>query len=494
MDLAWGDGFGEETQGLDIVGVRSRDQRLEVALVNGITTISARGRYLTILPWTIGEYFSKEHDAAPHEFDEAGLQTFMARVEFLTLACTSLDEAAGDAGAALGTDVFFNEMRELKNDRPVAFPEHRSGSMFGTYFGPSRAIGLLRSGDASRAEPMAVLTPRGREVWEARRTALGDGEWRAMLWEAKLLTPAHVHALVPHFSLKQLPRATAEAEVLKAALLVPWPAAGSADPAVAEAYERFGDTIAWLRANKKPLRADPLLAQTWRRAAVGELGSLTIERFWAEYEGRRRLHFGLELLLSAVSNTVLCRGHADLDEILDEWSSEPDLPEKLTKAWSTAMAAWALTGAEAVASVPDDLFLAEPFPEDIVKQKCHARALGAFALLCALARQSAALRESNQFRNFGETGDAALRCIEGAGSEPFRATLLQLVEVVVRAHLSTTFRKMGGGQKCSLRFFPEGRRLITTNLQTGAGRSGARLSSVIRILRDVGMSGFGDDA
>lgn len=494
MDLAWGDGLEEESQGLDIVGIRSRDQRLEAALVNGITTISARGRYLSILPWAIGEYFTKAHDVAAHEFDEAGLQSFMARVEFLTLACTSLDEAAGDAGAALGTDVFFNEMRELKNGRPVAFPEHRSGSMFGTYFGPSRALGLLRSGDPSRAEPAAVLTPRGREVWEARKTALCDGAWRGVLRGAKMLTPADVGALAPHFSLKQLSRATGEAEVLRAALRIPWPAAGNTGSAVTEAYERFGETIMWLRASETPLRADSLLAQTWRNAAVGRLGALTIERSWAEFEGRRRLHFGLELLLSAVSDTVRTRGHADLDEVLDEWSNEPDLPEMLTRAWPKAMAAWGLIGSEAVATVPDDLFLAEPFPEDIVKQKCHARALGAFALVCALARQSAALRENQQFRDFGETGDTALHCIEKAGSEPFRTTLFRLVEIVVRAHLSTTFRKMGAGQKCSLRFFPEGRRLMTTNLQTGAGRSGARLSNVIRILRDVAMPGFGDNA
>ncbi len=44
MDVAWGDGIGEETQGLDIVGVRGLDQGLEAALVNGITTVSLRGR------------------------------------------------------------------------------------------------------------------------------------------------------------------------------------------------------------------------------------------------------------------------------------------------------------------------------------------------------------------------------------------------------------------------------------------------------------------
>jgi len=40
MDVAWCDGLGDETQGLDIVGVHGLDQRLKAALVNGISTVS----------------------------------------------------------------------------------------------------------------------------------------------------------------------------------------------------------------------------------------------------------------------------------------------------------------------------------------------------------------------------------------------------------------------------------------------------------------------
>ena len=57
MEVFWGDALGEETQGLDILGIRTLDQPLETALANGITTISLRGRYFTILPWLIGEFF-----------------------------------------------------------------------------------------------------------------------------------------------------------------------------------------------------------------------------------------------------------------------------------------------------------------------------------------------------------------------------------------------------------------------------------------------------
>ena len=45
MIIAWGDDLLDTTQGLDILGVRGVDQAVELALVNGITTISQRARY-----------------------------------------------------------------------------------------------------------------------------------------------------------------------------------------------------------------------------------------------------------------------------------------------------------------------------------------------------------------------------------------------------------------------------------------------------------------
>jgi hypothetical protein len=70
MEISWGDGLGEETQGLDILGIRVLDQSLETALSNGITTISLRGRYFTILPWLIGEFFEAEKNAGATSFAE----------------------------------------------------------------------------------------------------------------------------------------------------------------------------------------------------------------------------------------------------------------------------------------------------------------------------------------------------------------------------------------------------------------------------------------
>ena len=88
MIIAWGDGLLDTTQGLDILGVRGIDQAVELALVNGITTISQRARYLSILPWALGEFLG-EH--VTEGFDWDSLMIYLRRIEFVTLAASRLD-------------------------------------------------------------------------------------------------------------------------------------------------------------------------------------------------------------------------------------------------------------------------------------------------------------------------------------------------------------------------------------------------------------------
>ena len=62
-----------------------------------------------------------------------------------------------------------------------------------------------------------------------------------------------------------------------------------------------------------------------------------------------------------------------------------------------------------------------------------------------------------------------------------------LVEVVIEAHLSTTLGKMSRGQKCSLRFYPEGALLRPTGRGVSAGQSGDRLGNVLGMWADLGV-------
>jgi len=121
-----------------------------------------------------------------------------------------MDDSGGNAGGALGSVTFRDAMAELRSGATIPFAKDRVGSILGTYFGPCRAIGLVKTADSSAPQPIS-LTQRGIKVWEIRKAALGDGRLRQMLWESDTLNPDDVRAAVPHFSLMGLKRAEAEA-------------------------------------------------------------------------------------------------------------------------------------------------------------------------------------------------------------------------------------------------------------------------------------------
>lgn len=62
-----------------------------------------------------------------------------------------------------------------------------------------------------------------------------------------------------------------------------------------------------------------------------------------------------------------------------------------------------------------------------------------------------------------------------------------LNEIVIEPHLSVTLRKMSQGQKCSLRFYPEGKLMRPTGTGVVAGYSGDRLGNVLGFWGDLGV-------
>lgn len=236
-----------------------------------------------------------------------------------------------------------------------------------------------------------------------------------------------------------------------------------------------------------PDNASGLLLRNLRRCIEGKSQD-RISFAWAEYEYRRRCHFALELLLAALPTSLAEFEEASIAQIVAEWMRSFETSPLLIQMWPRASEAWELSAIESVASVPKQLFFNERIP---IRELRHLvpsnQALAAVAILTSAAGQTKGVRRDGQFNQKpNSAGERAVHTIECAEEEPFSTLLERLVELTALAHLQTTLRKMGAGQKCSLRFFPDGPLMRPTGIGTSPGQSNDRLTNVLRILTDLG--------
>ena len=241
-EIFWNAGRNDRVTGLDVLGLRGFDQDFERQWVAGITTISFRARYLSLLPWVCAEFFQRQLTVEPEAaFDQQRFDTVLRRLEALVFFCTHVGLANGETGRAtgvIGTDLFREEGQRLDKDQIVDIPTSKGGSVLGTYFMPCRAFGLIDWPIAGSPLPVSV-PPRGRALWQARATALAGVQLADHLFEGGALSRTDVIQEGRFFSVNNVQSIPLELELLQSAFLTPAPDADRST------FERLQQTIEW---------------------------------------------------------------------------------------------------------------------------------------------------------------------------------------------------------------------------------------------------------
>ncbi len=253
-----------------------------------------------------------------------------------------------------------------------------------------------------------------------------------------------------------------------------------------EADTALTSTVQWVLscAAEGPITAGDLIARTYRASAGGNaLEGPPLA--YAQYELLRRVHFALELTLQAVTR-VLDEGPRSIRRVATVIASEelePGLLRMEILASSSPLATRTL--AEFNASLTEDRLIG-PVLRREARTLERTSSQVAYALGLLLFARNAVLRSSALAPASRTVAEAALALVRRPDITPLREVVADLITFVVERHLYTTFRKMAGGQPCSLRFVSEGGRLERTDQATGAGMSGDRLTNLLVMLADVG--------
>lgn len=495
--LFWNAGEKTVIKGLDILGFRKVDQDIEKEWVSGITTISQRARYMTLLPWLLHTYYKEcgLESGVARPPQEKEFRAIAQRLEFLVLASTMITAESADGkgpGGLLGTDLYEDEVDRLVEGDAVTPEFTRGGAILGTYVVPCRTIGLLHRKESVDSKwPAPKITPRGRAMIEIRDAACSEPRLMSFLLGNGPIDRGTVESVAAAFSADTLADngSAAECAALRDALFEP---TGDQD---AEMYAKFRATVRFALSSVAAGRANSDAAITAQYAAATSSGAQpdTSAIHWAAYEMHRRIHFALELLLQALTEALASDqlGAASLEQVVSQWLADPDLPPHVAELLGELDGSiWEAPATAFAQAIDDDAIAQEPIRRR-TRNALSQSQLASYAMMLLLSTwlRAGALFADPQCPTAGSGAGRVFPILDENGDSSVGETLLKVLrDVVVERHLGTTLRKMGQGLQCSLRFFPDGAVLRPTGMGVAAGFSNDRLGNVLGVLLDVGLT------
>ncbi len=490
----WNSGDRDKIKGLDILGLRQLDQELEREWVAGITTISIRARYLTLLPWVLAELYE-------HELKRGGgkaiissdrLDTTLARLKFVVLAASAYGRNWGESGdtfGVLGSSLWADRVSEFKTMGKAELPAAKGTDVYGTYVMPCRGFGLLTDSPRSSDAGPVAIGPRGQELQRHRANLSVCEPIRSLLIDGGTLTRDHLVEAGRHFSVNGLHKAPDERDLLVRYMFEPYYKSSG----VTKSYDKFVATTRWAAGfiHAGIQRPAEIIAQNFQRVVTCDPSSVApVELAWMEYELRRRVHFACELLLAAVTRTLGSLTAGTVDAVAADWMAADGISPVVQEILGSDMLDSRQSLGEVMGKMPGTTFLGNPLRDRVGRDQA-ADGNGAFyglALLLSSYRDTRRLGNAGKLKPRGHYMEQAFDLIERNTSVPLSHALCEFaLHLAVEPHLGTTLRKMGQGQKCSLRFFPEGEVLQPTGIQVMPGFSGSRLGNVLGMLADVGL-------
>jgi len=414
-------------------------------------------------------------------------------MEFVVLAASQLQGAnlADDTTGILNSMNYREILNAFNQEARFEGEFAKGGTSLNIYSSPARSFGLIAD-DPEDVFPFRVVG-LGKEIHDCRESALRNSPLRQYVLRGGLLTRQMIEEDGRWFSVNGLHNAScsAERELLERAFFIP-----SLHGQTAEGYANFRSTVLWVlqSCSDQPNHADGLLVQNYQAVLTDERNEHQAVRWaWQEYELRRRIHYAQELLLTGLVEILDYNGPMPLAGAIYKLTEDSGIPSTLRKALGVTQFQWALSVEDFDSTIDSDKWWRIPMPTRQVGLLSPGdKAIFATALMVVSHRQASHRRtEARQCLQDSLPDWCVYQLFDQISNRRGQslASLLHFVleRMVIQPHLATTLRKMGEGQKCSLRLYVEEGLLCPTGIQIEAGYSITRLTSLLSVLADIGF-------